>query len=491
MATLLERWTHAKGDFDKTKALFPAPLLVKLNQGFNLVPALKTFDKADGYEARAKAMMTVRTAKQAYDKELRAMMGVVKKKETPAYKALLKLEKNLLDILEDADALAQPPRPGGGMVPYEVLRNFNLAGSFKPKYLDLQTTKVDVVIEVDKTLDEMIKRGEESLKINYLGDVAKAEVVKVGDAFAKTMETIDGKIKDLDSAGREAKIKEANEVLKHYARIVEDRANAAVQKEWADYLGRKKYLSNFRIKCGVKIVLGTIGVGVAIASAVVSFGTLWMNVVAAVKGISDIAQNIKTWAQDLDSVYVSLLKDVETISELNLKREAAKKAGAGQKASKAKETAKEVLTGVLPITKNMVTSASSVEYKAKQLLGLVSKLEDKANKLTGQLNIAINLMSKLPEKQMTPAMKADADKMQKAFEKTFEEITDLHRKSTNCAKFGDRALKAAQKLRKEDSWTAAAAADVTGMGSKGIAIYALANFVTECAKHGTSLLAML
>jgi hypothetical protein len=491
MATLLERWNHAKSDFEKTKLLFPPPLLVKLNKGFNFGPALKTFDKADAYEARAKAMIAVRNGKIAYDKEIKVVKGQVTKKDSPAFKALIKLEKHLLDILTDADDLAQPPRPGGGNVPYEVLRGYNLAGSYKPKYLDLQATKVDVVIEVDKTLDEMIKKGEESLRINYLGDLAKAEVVKVGNAFSKTMESLDATIQDLDGPKREAKIKEANEVLKHYAAIVQDRANAAVEKEWAEYLGRKKYLTNFRVKCVVKIVLGSIGVGVAIASAVVSFGTLWMNVVAAVKGISDIAQTCKTWAQDLDSVYASLLKDVGGLSELNRQREAAKKSGEGQKGSKAKEMAKEVLTGILPITKNMVSSASVIEDKAKQMLGLVSKLEAKADTLSGQLNKAIALMSKLPESQMTPAIKADVAKMQKGFEDMFAAITDIHGKSQNAARFGQRVLLAAQKLRKEDSWTATAAADVTGLGTKGVALYALANFLTECAKHGTTLLALL
>src|SRR5262249_9130433 len=161
-------------------------------------------------------------------------------------KALQRLEKNLLDILEDADKDAQPPRPGGGTVPYEVLRNFNLASGFKPKYLDLQATKVDVVIEIDKVLDELIKNGQESLKINHLGDIAKAEIETVGDAFSKTMRELDVKMDGLDGKGRAEKVKEGNEVLKHYSKIVQDRVNTAVQKEWHAYLSRRKHLKDFR-----------------------------------------------------------------------------------------------------------------------------------------------------------------------------------------------------------------------------------------------------
>ena len=63
-------------------------------------------------------------------------------------------------------------------VSYETLRNFNLVGDLKTKYLDVKATKITVVIEIDQALDELIKAGKESLKISHLGDVAKAEVEK-------------------------------------------------------------------------------------------------------------------------------------------------------------------------------------------------------------------------------------------------------------------------------------------------------------------------
>ena len=120
----------------------------------------------------------------------------------------------------------------------------------------------------------MIKQGKESLKINHLGDVAKAEVEKSSGAFTATIEDIEKKIAKevLDGKETDKKIKEANEVLKHYAKIVEANVNAAVQKEWMGYLSRRKHLKDFRIKCGLKMVLGTIGAGIAISSAVLTFG---------------------------------------------------------------------------------------------------------------------------------------------------------------------------------------------------------------------------
>ena len=63
-------------------------------------------------------------------------------------------------------------------VTYNTLRNFNLNNGVKSKYLSVEATKVDVQIEIDSALDDLIKAGKESLKINHLGDVAKAEIDK-------------------------------------------------------------------------------------------------------------------------------------------------------------------------------------------------------------------------------------------------------------------------------------------------------------------------
>lgn len=95
MATFYDRWSHAKGDFEKSKALFPAAMLAKLNKGAGLGPALKTLDKADGYESKAKALMAVRTAKEWYDRELRSARNTIPKKDSAAFKALDRLEKTL------------------------------------------------------------------------------------------------------------------------------------------------------------------------------------------------------------------------------------------------------------------------------------------------------------------------------------------------------------------------------------------------------------
>lgn len=377
-------------------------------------------------------------------------------------------------------------------VTYTTLRNFNLSGGMKTKYLDVGATKVDVSIEIDSQLDDLIKQGKESLKINHLGDVAKAEVEKSSGAFTDTIADIEKKIaKDvLDGKETDKKIKEANEVLKHYAKIVEANVNAAVQKEWMGYLSRRKHLKDFRVKCGLKLVLGTIGAGIAISSAVLSFGALWMNIVAAAKVLTDLVQTAKTWAKDIDDVYEGLVKDIEKVDKLNNERQKAIDSKEGQKLSKTKEGLKELMNGLLPITKSMTKCTSEIENSTKQFLGLVSKLENQADDICGELNKAMKLMSKLPEKEMSDELKKTAKELDQNFTKLFDEITDLHRKSQKAGKFGDRCMVAVKKLRKEDSWGPLDPENSLDMTKHGVTAYSVANFIFQCAMHGKSLIPM-
>jgi len=386
--------------------------------------------------------------------------------------------------------ITQPPRPSGSTVKYEVVRSFNLAAGINVKHLDVKATQVDVYVEIDQTLDKLIKEGKEGLKIEHLGNVAKAEVEKISANFVATIQLVETQIDTVlqDADQRDAKIKEANEVLKHYAKIVEDRVNAAVQGEWQKYLARRKYLGDFRLKCGVKITLGVIGVGVAVASAALTFGALWIGILAAAKGVLDLAQNIKTLAEGMDTTYEKLLVDIDNVNKLNRQREQAKAKGEGQKVSKTAEALKELANQLAPFTKALTTSANTAGDRAKQFLGQTSKLEDQADALVGQLNKGTASMTKLPERDMTPKLKELAGAMGNKFKQVFADITALHEQAQNAGAFGDRALKAVATLKAEDRWGLDPMEIAGKYGARGVAIYAAANFIFECAKHGKALI---
>ena len=377
-------------------------------------------------------------------------------------------------------------------VTYQTLKNYKIAGDLKTKYLDVETTRVEIEIEIDEALDELIKSGKESLKVAHLGDVAKAEVDKVAGLFTDTIEDIERKIeKDkLDADATDKKVKEANAVLKHYAKIVEANAQAAVEKEWQGYLARRAHLKGFRVKCAIKLFLGSIGVGIAVSSAILSFGALWMNIAVAVKGLTDLVQTAKTWAKDIDGVYADLLKDIGKVDELNREREIAFKKNDGQKLSKTKEGLKELTNALLPITKSMLKGTSEIENTCKQFLGLVSKLESQADDIVGELNKTIKLMSKLPDKDLTAELKKITKEMEKKFDELQDQIVDLHKKSQNAAKFGERCYASAKKLRKEDSWGPIDPENSLDCGKHAVVAYAVANFIYQCCMEGKALIPM-
>lgn len=208
------------------------------------------------------------------------------------------------------------------------------------------------------------------------------------------------------------------------------------------------------------------------------------------KAITDLVQTAKTWAKDIDGVYADLVKDIEKVDELNREREIAFKKNDGQKLSKTKEGLKELANALLPITKSMLKCTSEIENTCKQFLGLVSKLESQADDIVGELNKATKLMSKLPDKELSDDLKKLAKEMDKNFEKLYDEIVALHRKSQNAAKFGERAWEAAKKLRKEDSWGPLDPEDSLDASKYAVVAYSVINFIYQCCMEGKALIPM-
>lgn len=488
MATNFQsQWTTVKTAFIKNAREVPPEISMLLSQGRDFGPSLKSFDGAATFEKRMKCMPAVLHAKTEYETEIQAALKkTTSKVGQKAQEALLKQIDKIWKEVEDA---AQPPRPSGQMVSSYRLRTFDLAAGVKPEFLKVNPILITVEIEVDKVFKELIDTGQAGLRAADLGDAALDALEKVRAAFRDTITAVDAGIKK-DPSILVAKTKEANEVLAHYGRIVEDRINLALQEAWRAYLARKQDLKDFRVKSATKIVLGSIGVGVAVASVVLSFGTGWMNIIAACKGIAEVAKAIKTWAEEIDTVYAKLVDDILHVDKLNTQREAAKKKGDGQKASKAKQVGKEVLAAALPVTKDMLKATSAIEARCVQFSGLTSKLEGKADELSGKIERITKSLTGLPDRMLATEQINLNRRMDKTVTKLFDEIGDLHKKTKQCARFAAAAMKAVKKLKAEDSWLGTTET-AGGVGTKGVAIYALANFCLACADHGKQLISLL
>jgi len=490
MTELYSRWKAAKDHFfaaDLDTNSLPPDFVDAIQQGFGFGPALKSFDSADTVDKRMKRIVPVLKAKDEYDAELRTALRGTKVEE--ARKALSKLQAELEAIWVDANQAAQPPRPSAQMVNAVKLRSFNLADGAKPVFLKVDPIKVDVSIDVDKELQRLIESGQESLKIDYLGRKAEEQLATLRGLFTDTIMKVDKTIA-ADPTKLQEKTSEANQVLKHYAGIVQDTLDRAVQAEWQKYAQRQAYLKEFQVKTGAKIALTTISISVAAASFVLSFGTAWVNLLVIAKGVAELAKNIDKLAEGIETTGTALMKDAQHVSELNAQREAAKKQngnGKSQARSKAKELSKEVLAAIMPITRDMIKAASAIEARCKQFLGQVSKLDGEADSLVGQLNTARKQLGAVPDAMLSAAQRVAGKKMAGAIDDLFTTITRLHKRAQACAEFGEGVLESVKKLRKEDSWVPYAES-IAGGGAKAVAIYGLANFMFACAEHGQSLI---
>jgi hypothetical protein len=475
-------WNSIKTAFVKHARDVPPEISMLIIQGRDFGPALKSFDGAASFEKRMKALPAVMKAKDEYEKELN---DAIKTTASKVGKKGMQMFLAQIDLLyTKVNEAAQPPRPSGKMVKGLALRQFDLAAGVKTTYLKVDPILVTGEIEVDSEFKKLMDAGEAGLRMDDLGEAAMKELGNLRDAFKQTILAVDATIaKDLTKL--EEKTREANEVLQHYGKIVTDNLSNAVQAEWDKYLARQSDLSSFRIKSVTKVVLGTVGVAVAVASVVMSFGTAWMNIAAACKGIMDVAKTIKTWAEDIDDVYKKLIEDMQEISKINDKR--AKEGGAK---SKAKQAAKEVAAAALPFAKDMLKATSAMEARCKQFSGLVSKLESQENTLSGKIGVISKNLTTMPDRFLDTVQINLNRRAGKTLANLLKELQDLHTSVKRCIKFCEAATKAVKKLKDADSW-AGVTETAGGLTSKGVAIFALINFVVECADHGMTILKLL
>ena len=475
-------WNSIKTAFVKHAEGVPPEISMLVSQGRDFGPALKSFDGATSFEGRMKALPAVLKAKSEYESELQ---GALKTSSKMGQKSI-QLFLSQIDLLySKVNAAAQPPRPSGRMVQGFVLREFDLAAGVKPTYLKVDPIVVTAQIEVDSEFKKLMDAGEAGLRIDDLGQAAVKELGNLRDAFKQTILKVDQTIA-ADMTKLDEKTKEANEVLQHYGKLVTDKISAAVQAEWDKYLARKKDLSDFRVKSATKVALGTIGVAVAVASVALSFGTAWMNIAAACKGILDVGKTLKTWAEDIDDVYVKLVDDMQEITKLNSKRD---KAG-GQAKSKAKQVAKEVAAAALPFAKDMLKAASAVEARCKQFSGLISKLESAEDTLSGKIDVISKNLSTMPDRLLDTVQINLNRRAGKTLASMFKELEELHANVKKCIRFAEAATKAVKKLKDADTW-AAVTETAGGLTTKAIAVFALVNFIVECADHGMTIAKLL
>ena len=110
--------------------------------------------------------------------------------------------------------------------------------------------------------------------------------------------------------------------------------------------------------------------------------------------------------------------------------------------------------------------------------------------LSGKIGVISKNLTSMPDRFLDTVQINLNRRAGKTLANLLKELQDLHTSVKRCIKFCEAATKAVKKLKDADSW-AGVTETAGGLTSKGVAVFALINFIVECADHGTSILKLL
>jgi hypothetical protein len=282
-------------------------------------------------------------------------------------------------------------------------------------------------------------------------------VARSTSAFADTIKGLDVKIAVLAVGGADkrkeydALVKEANDVLKHYAKIVEANINRIVDDYWARALKRQQYLKDFKKECKTDIVMSGVAIAVSSVSIAMSFGTAAMSALVIAKAVMDIALTLEKLDRGAEDVRKVLKKNMVEIKALYEQRLEAEKNEQGQKASKAAQMGKTAIASALgPISAKLMTTTPRTLKEAKEYCGKLTLAEAEAGKLFKKLN---EFVSEFPSAPEGPDARKNAtmNKLHNNFMVMFRQYSDYTGELRKQIRWGEGCIDVCEKLAKQDT----------------------------------------
>lgn len=495
MSNFKAEWKAAKLLWDKAGATtLEKPTLEQMKKlgwdKLDLGKKLGVLDAAKELDKRRAAMAPVSLVIEKY--QLALKKGIDLTKDSKAETGLKKLRVALGEILKEANASVQDPEPSGRAEELLLVAVQNAAGGVRTEWLQVGAIDIKSYLVVDAEVMRLEKAGELGYRWTELQKACADVVAQSSKAFAETIKVLDEKIGQMareartpsDAKAIEAKKTEANEVLRHYAKIVERNTNAVVDKYWQRALARQAYLKNFKSECKTDVAMSGVAIAVSAVSIAMTFGAAALSAAVIAKSVMDIGITLAKYyrsATEVEAVLAGHMKDVRKIYE---QRVAAKAKGEGQKASKAGQMGKEAIASALgPISASLLTTTSRTLKEAKEYLGKLSETEAEAGKMWKQLN---DFTSQFPSAPEGPDARSNAEMRAlhnnfKAMNKQYQDFINSLR--DNDIAWGERCEEICENLKKEDylpDWTQKA-------GTTTKALIALASL----AKLGVQLAAKL
>ena len=451
---LKEEWKSAKAFWEKVgqPKLEPAVLEQMKKTGWDkgdFSKKLGNFDSAKSLVDKRKAWAAAEDIADKYTAIVRKAKSATK--NAVANSQLGALDKELADILKTGKQGTQDPKPSGRAEKTQLVAAQNAAGGVRPRWLEVGAIDVKAYLVVDALVMQLEKDGEIGFHWAEVQKACAAEVEKSTDAFEKTILSIDGKLRILSDKDRDAKVKEANEVLKHYKGIVEANINRIVDEYWARALKRQEYLKDFKRECKIDIAMSGVAIAVSAVSLAMSFGTAALSAGVIAKSVLDIALTLEKLDRSASDTEEILRDNMQTIAKLYVARLEAKKKGEGQKASKAAQAGKTAVASALgPISARIMTTTSRTLKEAKEYVGKLSLAEAEAGKLQKKL---VEFTSSFPSSPEGPD--AATSKTMQMIHNNFlamnQQYLDFARDLRHDIKWGESCILVCEKLSDEDA----------------------------------------
>jgi hypothetical protein len=444
---LRDDWQSAKTAFEKkrTNSKFSSKDLKTFSKGANFGPSLKKFEQSKTLADKKTNIILVIKAVDKYEKMIKKMEA--SSKEPNDALALGKLKKELFRIKKVCDDATQDPKPSGRSDKVMLVSRRNVASNSKPKWLEVNPINVSAYLVVDKTVMELEKSGELGYDWIHIQNKCNDIVEKSTAAFVSTIAGIDNKIMGLSESKRKLKLKEANEVLLHYKKIVDVNINKEVDDYWAKLLARNKHLKAFKKECYRDIAVGTVSIASSATSIAFTFGIAAVNALAIVKSTADIAMGIYKLSRDADTLEKQLKPNMIKIVELLEDRK--KK---GQELNKVKEGGKELAAFVFGQASELViTTTSRTEKQCREYSGKLTVMEAEARKMYKRIQEFTSKFPSSPEgldkRQNDDMLKAHNDFLQMIGK--FEKFQHL---LNNKIQYAEWAQETCANARKKDNY---------------------------------------
>jgi hypothetical protein len=447
-------WQSGKQGWEKVgKPALEPPILAQMGkQGWDkgdLAGKLGAVDQATTLDAKKTAWTPAFTLMTSY-------AGILDKassasKSAKAKTELDKLAKSLDVLLEDGRKSTADPKPTGRAAKVDLVSGFNLAAGLKTKWLKAGAVMINAYFVFDDAVTELEKAGELGYQWSEVQKACSARVEKDRDAFLATIKELDAKISILSKEDRDKKVKEANDVLKHYAKIVETNLNKVADDYWARALKRRAYLKAFKTECKKDIALSTIAIATSVVSIAMTFGAAAPSAIVIAKAVLDIALTLDKLDRDADRVKSDLAEKMKTIEALYGERKKAKKTGASQAASKAAQVGKTAVASALgPAGAKLMTTAVDTLKEAQEFTGRLSETEKEAGKLSKKID---EFTRKFPSSPEGPDA-ASSEQMRKVYqsfltmEQCYADFTNELQRDIN---WGEKCIAVCEALKKEDA----------------------------------------